>query len=86
MCDRHSLYVKYFSQNYGLNSALLPHANTQSPGVTNVSSCYGSDLNVSMNQTSCSCAEIVYYTSSILVKIMHLSQLFFHMLTLKALM
>ena len=35
--------------------------------------------------TICSSAKIVHYTSGILVKIMHLSQLFFHMLTLKAL-
>ena len=33
----------------------------------------------------CSSAKIIDYTSSIFVKIMHLSQLFFHMLTLKAL-
>ena len=38
-----------------------------------------------MNQTSCSCARIVDYTSSVLVKIMLLSQFFLHMLTLKAL-
>ena len=44
---------------------------------------YGCDLNLSMNQASCSCARIVHYTSSILVKIMHLSQLFFLMLKLK---
>ena len=35
--------------------------------------------------TTCSCARIIHYTTSTLVKIMHLSQLFFHMLTLKAL-
>ena len=51
----------------------------------NVTNRYGSDLNISMNQKSCSCARIVHYTSSILVQIMHLSQIFFHMLTLKAL-
>ena len=51
----------------------------------NVTNCYGSDLNVSMNQTPCSCARIVHYIASILVKIMNLSQLFY-MLTLKALM
>ena len=51
----------------------------------NVTYHYGSGQNVSMKQTSCSCVRIVYYTSSILVKIMHLSQLFFRMLTLKAL-
>ena len=39
-----------------------------------------------MNQTSDSSARTVHYTSSFLVKIMHFSQLFFHMLTLKALM
>ena len=35
---------------------------------------------------SCSCLKIIHYTSCIFVKILHLSQLFFHMLTLKALM
>ena len=35
--------------------------------------------------TSCSCARIIDYTSSILVKIINLSQVFLHMLTLKAL-
>ena len=35
---------------------------------------------------ACSCARIISYTSGILVKIMNLSQLFIHMLTLKALM
>ena len=34
---------------------------------------------------SYACARAILYTSSILVKIMHLSQLFFLMLTLKAL-
>ena len=34
ICEKHLLYIKYFSYNYGLNSALLPHPNTQSPGVT----------------------------------------------------
>ena len=38
-----------------------------------------------MNQTSYSSARTAHYTSRFLVKIMHLSQLFFHMLTLKAL-
>ena len=32
------------------------------------------------------CARIIHYTSGILFKIMHVNQLFFHMLTLKALM
>ena len=32
MCENRSLYIKYFS--YALKSALLPHANTQSPDVT----------------------------------------------------
>ena len=31
--------------------------------------------------TSCPCTRIIHYTSNILVKIMHLSQLFFHVLT-----
>ena len=75
----------YFSQNYGLNSAFLPHANTQSPGVTCVTNCYGIDLNISKNQMSCSYARIGHHRSINLVKIMHLSQLFFHMQTLKAL-
>ena len=35
--------------------------------------------------TPCSCVRIIHYTSSTLVKMMLLSQLFFHMLTLKAL-
>ena len=35
--------------------------------------------------TSCSCERNIHYTSCILVKIMDLIQLFFHMLTLKAL-
>ena len=35
--------------------------------------------------TTCSCTRSFCYTTGILVKIMHLSQLFFHMLTLKAL-
>ena len=39
-----------------------------------------------MNQTSYSSARTAHYTSRFLVQIMHLSQLFFHMLTLKALM
>ena len=51
----------------------------------NVTNRYGSELNVSMNQTSCSCAKVIFHTLSILVKIMYLSQLFFHMLTVKAL-
>ena len=34
---------------------------------------------------SCSSARIIHYTSSILVKVMLLSKLFSHMLTLKAL-
>ena len=34
---------------------------------------------------SYSCMRIIHLKSSILVKIMHLSQLFFHMLTLEAL-
>ena len=33
----------------------------------------------------CNALLIIHYTSSILFKIMHLSQLFFHMLTLQAL-
>ena len=35
---------------------------------------------------TCSFVRIIHYTSGILVKIMYLSQLFFHMLTLRALM
>ena len=34
---------------------------------------------------TCSCARIIHYTTGTLVKIMYLSQLFFHTLTLKAL-
>ena len=34
MCENRSLYIKYFNENYALNSALLPHANTQTPDVT----------------------------------------------------
>ena len=39
----------------------------------NVTNRYGSGLNFAMNQTSWSCARIVHYASSILVKIVHLS-------------
>ena len=35
----------------------------------NITNCYGNGQRVSLNQTSCSCARVVYYTSSILVKI-----------------
>ena len=38
-----------------------------------------------LSVTPCSCARNICYTSSILVKIIDLIQLFFHMLTLKAL-
>ena len=31
MYGNHLLYIKYFSQNYALKSALLPHANSASP-------------------------------------------------------
>ena len=36
-----------------------------------------------MRELSFSCARIIRYTLGTLVKIMHLSRLFFHMLTLK---
>ena len=35
--------------------------------------------------TACSCARIIHYTSGILVKVTYFSQLFFHVLILKAL-
>ena len=38
-----------------------------------------------LSVTPCSCARSIHYTSSILVKVIDLIQLFFHMLTLKAL-
>ena len=34
---------------------------------------------------TCSCARIIHYITGTLVKIIYLSQLFFHMLTFKAL-
>ena len=33
MRKNHTLYIKYFSLNYALRSALLPHAKTPSPDV-----------------------------------------------------
>ena len=40
-----------YSYNYALKSALvINYANTQSLTYLNVNDCYGSDLNVSMNQ------------------------------------
>ena len=38
MYENHSLYIKYFcTQNYALKSAILPHADTPSPEVTECS-------------------------------------------------
>ena len=34
MCQNHSRYIRYFNENSALKSALLPHANTQSPDDT----------------------------------------------------
>ena len=34
MCENHSLYIKYFSENEALKSAIFPHANTPSPDET----------------------------------------------------
>ena len=38
MSENHTLYIKYFSQNYALKPVLLPHANTQALAKLNVTS------------------------------------------------
>ena len=77
-----TLIIQY---NYALNSVLLPHANTQSPGgVIQCNQLLYMILSINQHLV-CSCVRIIHGISSIFVEIMHLSQLFFHMLTLKAL-
>ena len=50
MSENHTLYIKYFSQNYALKPVLLPHANTQALAKLNVTSW--------VCQIACQCAYV----------------------------
>ena len=90
-CNFVYIYIYYiWRRNEAINRYIktrihfyLHHLNLVRKALTSCS--YARKLNVSMNQTSCSCARIVHYTSCILVRIMHLKSAILHLLILKAL-